>query len=104
MNQNIKIHYPHSEKIYLQGKRYPFLRVGMRRVSLMPTVTVTDGKETRHDNAPVFIYDTSGPYSDPDVDIDLERGLPRLRETWMPERKGTQRYYARHGIVTPEME
>ena len=104
MNQNIKIHYPHSEKVYLQGKHYPFLRVGMRRVSLMPTITVTDGKETRHNNAPVFIYDTSGPYSDPDVDIDLERGLPRLRETWMPERKGTQRYYARHGIVTPEME
>ena len=104
MNQNIKIHYPHSEKVYLQGKHYPFLRVGMRRVSLMPTITVTDGKETRHNNAPVLIYDTSGPYSDPDVDIDLEQGLPRLRESWMPERKGTQRYYARQGIVTPEME
>lgn len=104
MNPNIKIHYPHSEKVYIQGTRYPYLKVGMRKVSLMPTVTMHEGKQSSRPNDPVYIYDTSGPYSDPSIDIDLQRGLPRLRATWMPDRKGTQRYYARQGIVTPEME
>ena len=104
MNRNIKIRYPHSEKVFLPGKLFPFLKVGMRRVELTPTVTTHGGQRHETANAPVFIYDTSGPYSDPSATTDLERGLPKLRQSWLPDRRGTQRYYALHGIITPEME
>ena len=77
MNENIKITFPGSEKVYLPGKIYPDLRVGMRRVNLTPTVTVdADGTEHRRENAPVLVYDTSGPYGDKDARIDLKKGLP----------------------------
>ena len=146
MNENIKITFPGSEKVYLPGKIYPDLRVGMRRVNLTPTVTVdTDGTEHRRENAPVLVYDTSGPYGDKDARIDLKKGLPRLREEWIEKRGGverlselsseygrarladksldhlrfehiqqplrakegahvTQMWYAKQGVVTPEME
>ena len=73
MNNNIKISYPSSEKIYLKGSLYPELRVAMRRVRLTPTVTIENGKRKLDTNAPVYIYDTSGPYSDPNIDIDLDK-------------------------------
>ena len=58
----------------------------MRRVKLTPTVTIEDGRQVRRDNAPVYVYDTSGAYSDPNVTIDLRKGLPRLREEWIRSR------------------
>ena len=70
-NNNIRITYPDSEKVYMQGSLHPDVRVGMRKVSLTPTVTVKDGKEVMTENPPVYLYDTSGPYSDPAADIDL---------------------------------
>lgn len=92
MKESIKISFPNSEKIYVGGEIYPDLRVGMRRVRLMPTVNVgSDGKETREENAPVVVYDTSGPYGDKDAQIDLRKGLPRLREAWIEERGGVER-------------
>ena len=78
-NDNIRITYPDSEKVYMQGSLHPDVRVGMRKVSLTPTVTVKDGQKVMTENPPVYLYDTSGPYSDPSADIDLRRGLPRLR-------------------------
>lgn len=104
MKNNIKITYPSSEKIYLKGSIYPELRVGMRRISLTPTVTVADGKETVRQNEPVIVYDTSGPYSDPRVEIDLRKGLPKLRQPWVNGRKGTQMFLAKKGVITQEME
>jgi len=104
MKQNFKINYPNSEKVYISGTLFPDIKVGMRRVSLMPTVTVHEGRKITTANAPVLVYDTSGPYSDPNIRINLANGLPKLRQDWMPGRKGTQHYYARHGIITPEME
>ena len=86
MNENIKISYPNSEKVYMRGKLYPDLKVGMRKVSLTPTVTVENGEKVIHENAPVYIYDTSGAYSDSNIKIDLKKGLPRLRETWIKSR------------------
>lgn len=92
MKESIKISFPNSEKIYVGGEIYPDLRVGMRRVRLMPTVSVgSDGKETREENAPVVVYDTSGPYGDKDAQIDLRKGLPRLRKAWIEERGGVER-------------
>lgn len=92
MKESIKISFPNSEKIYVGGEIYPDLRVGMRRVRLMPTVSVdADGRETHKENAPVVVYDTSGPYGDKDARIDLRKGLPRLREPWIEERGGVER-------------
>ena len=90
-DHNMKISYPSSEKIYLHGERYPELRVGMRQINLTPTVTKdAEGKKHFSENAPVVVYDTSGPYSDPKAEIDLKKGLPRLREAWIRERGGVE--------------
>ena len=67
MKENMKITYPSSEKVYMKGKIYPYLKVGMRRVTLTPTVHLENGKEVIRENEPVYIYDTSGPYSDVSV-------------------------------------
>ena len=110
MNSNIKISYPGSEKVYLQGSIYPDVRVGMRLVKQMPTVTVNGGERVETPNPSVYIYDTSGPYSDENVSIDLDKGLPRMRESWIKARAEKdadnigQMYYAKKGIITPEME
>jgi len=124
---------PSSKKIYIQGERFPDIRVPMREIAL------TNGDS-------FAVYDTSGPYTDLNVDVDVTRGLPELRKDWVvgrddtelvegrrirPEDNGhkevtdpfenhphlkrqprrarpgcnvTQMHYARKGIITPEME
>jgi phosphomethylpyrimidine synthase len=77
---------PNSRKIYTPGKLHP-IRVAMREITLGDTVTKVIGGEKREGNAPVIVYDTSGPYTDPDSDIDLKKGLPRLRESWITGRQ-----------------
>ena len=108
MKENMKITYPSSEKVYMKGKIYPYLKVGMRRVTLTPTVHLENGKEVIRENEPVYIYDTSGPYSDVSVEINLCKGLPKLRNTWPRKYKSgeghTQMYWAKKGVITPEME
>lgn len=104
MENNIKISYPDSEKVYLHGKIYPDIRVGVRRINLTPTIKMEEGKRVEKPNEPLLVYDTSGPYSDPEIDIDLRRGIPRMRKSWIEGREGTQMFYAKQGIVTPEME
>ena len=88
MDNQMKISYPSSEKVYLPGNIFPELRVAMRRVKLTPTVT-KDAEGNKHfaENSPVMVYDTSGPYSDPHTQIDLKKGLPRLREPWIKQRE-----------------
>lgn len=81
-----RITYPRSEKVYVSGTIYPDIRVGMRRVHQVPTVTVRDDERTESDNPDVYIYDTSGPFSDPAVTVELKQGLPRLRESWIAAR------------------
>lgn len=92
MEQQMRIKYPGSEKVYLPGQLFPDIRVGMRRVNLTPTVA-KDENGTKHfqENAPVMVYDTSGPFSDPSVEIDLHKGLPRLREAWILARGGVEK-------------
>ncbi len=83
---NIDLHsYPGSEKIYLEGSIHP-VRVAMRKINLTPTVRIEGGKKQTRENPPVYVYDTSGVYTDPAVETDINRGLPRLRETWLAER------------------
>ncbi|SCW83324.1 MULTISPECIES: phosphomethylpyrimidine synthase ThiC [unclassified Pseudomonas] len=75
-----------SQKIYVQGSR-PDIRVPMREISL--DVTPTDfGGEI---NAPVVVYDTSGPYTDPNVIIDVRKGLADVRSSWIEDRGDTER-------------
>jgi len=78
--------FPRSQKIYVQGSR-PDIRVPMREISL--DVTPTDfGGEI---NAPVTVYDTSGPYTDPNVTIDVRNGLADVRSAWIEDRGDTEK-------------
>jgi len=90
MNKKMEIKYPGSEKLYMNGQLFPEIKVGMRRIHQNPTVKIVDGEKQFHENAPVVVYDTSGPYSDPNIEVDLEKGLPRLRESWISERGGVE--------------
>lgn len=144
MRKEQRITYPASRKVYVEGKMHG-VRVGMRSVKLLDTITIEGGKKVVTPNAPVTLYDTSGPYSDPDIAIDITKGLPRLRREWIAGRNDTeqlnsfssaycnerlsdaslndirfpvtnyprkakegstitQMYYAKQGIITPEME
>ena len=76
--------FPNSRKVYLEGSR-PDIRVPMREISLSPTTT-SEGLEENH---PILVYDTSGSYTDPEVEIDLEKGLTDVRTAWIEERNDT---------------
>jgi len=82
--------YPNSEKVYVRGELYPDIRVAMRKIKLYPTVKIEDGKRVEYKNEPVVVYDTSGPYTDPEYKVDLNCGLPRIREKWIEDRGDTQ--------------
>ncbi len=147
---------PNSRKVYVSGKLHPDLKVPFRDISLASTKTMSDEIEV---NEPLRVYDTSGPWGDPNVDVDVTCGLPPLRADWIrargdveeiegrkvlplddgylserhaasrnddnrklsairnpqsaipcrplrakPGKVVTQLWYARQGIVTPEME
>ncbi len=74
-----------SKKIYIEGSR-PDIRVPMREIEVSDTTT-EQGVEK---NMPITVYDTSGAYTDPDVEIDLMQGLAPLRENWIAERANTE--------------
>lgn len=74
-----------SKKVYIEGSR-PDIRVPFREISLDDTPTDFGGEK----NEPVLVYDTSGPYTDPDVDVDVRKGLAPLREQWIKERNDTE--------------
>ncbi len=78
--------FPASRKIHVEGSR-PDIRVPMREV----TLTATHTNQGIEENPPVYIYDTSGPYTDPDARIDLLAGLPDVRNAWIEERGDTER-------------
>ena len=77
--------FPNSGKIHVQGSRAD-LRVSMRQVEQADTPASLGAEK----NPPITIYDTSGPYTDPDVTIDLMRGLPDVRGPWIDERDDTE--------------
>lgn len=80
--------FPASEKIYVPGEIHD-IRVPMRRITLNPTRN--NGKnDDIAENAPVVVYDTSGPFTDPTADIDIRQGLKRLRAPWIAERNDTE--------------
>ncbi|PID88429.1 MAG: phosphomethylpyrimidine synthase ThiC [Bacteroidia bacterium] len=133
---------PGSRKIYVKGDRED-IQVAMREIPL--SKTRHESGETE-DNLPLIVYDTSGPYTDPAINVDVRKGLAKIRTPWIDERgdtealqelsseygrqrladksldrlrfelvnnhplrakkgkRSTQLYYARQGIITPEME
>ncbi len=135
---------PASRKIYVPGKVHD-IKVAMREIELTDTVHNYNGSNKVEKNIPINVYDTSGPFTDPNISIDLKKGLPRLREEWIlnrgdveelkeqsseygrkrlndksldhlrfehlknplkakPGKNVSQMYYAKQGIITPEME
>ena len=78
--------FPSSREKYITGGRAD-VRVPIREISLSPTYH----SKWVEQNPPVPVYDCSGPYTDPDVEIDLARGLPALRGPWIEEREDTER-------------
>ncbi len=76
--------FPASRKVYLAGSQHKDLRVPMREISL--NQTIDQRTHARLDNHPVRVYDTSGPYTDPGVPIDIAKGLPKLRDEWIKAR------------------
>jgi phosphomethylpyrimidine synthase len=85
LSEEITKPFPKSKKVYIQGSRAD-IRVGMREVECAPTTT----QGLNEDNPPITIYDTSGPFTDPDIEIDLMKGLPALREQWILDRHDTE--------------
>ena len=76
--------FPGSRKIHVQGSR-PDIRVPMREIDQGPTQASFGAEE----NPPIVVYDTSGPFTDPAVEVDLLRGMPDLRSGWIEERADT---------------
>ena len=76
---------PNSRKIYVQGSRAD-IQVPMREISQSDTPTSFGGEK----NPPIYVYDCSGPYTDPNVKIDIRSGLAPLREKWIEERNDTE--------------
>ncbi len=81
---------PASQKLYSPAPGFPDVRVPYREIALHPTA-----KEP-----PIRVYDTTGPYTDPTVQIDVHEGLPPVRAPWIAARADTESYAARH--VRPE--
>ena len=77
--------FPNSRKVYVEGSQNT-IRVPMREISLADTPTDFGGEK----NDPVAVYDTSGPYTDPDVNIDIRKGLPDVRSSWVEARGDTE--------------
>jgi phosphomethylpyrimidine synthase len=77
--------FPKSRKVYVTGSR-PDIRVPFREISLSDTPSAFGAEQ----NPPVVVYDTSGPYTDPNVNIDIRNGLPALRAKWIEERGDTE--------------
>jgi phosphomethylpyrimidine synthase len=95
---------PNSRKIYVQGSQ-PDIRVPMREISQDDTPTSMGGEK----NPPIFVYDCSGPYSDPAAKIDIRQGLPALRTRWIEARGDTEilsdlsSEYGRQQAANPEL-
>src|SRR6516225_1156130 len=91
-----------SNKVYTAGKLHPALRVPFREIRQSPTRTFNGRLET---NAPVRVYDCSGPWGDPDFNANVEAGLPPLRRSWILARGDVEEVQSpkskAHGPVSP---
>ena len=99
---------PNSRKIYVQGSRAD-LRVPMREISQADTLSGGPGESVAEKNPPIYVYDCSGPYTDPAVQIDIRSGLTPLRGRWIEERGDTEELpgptsnYGRQRLAEPKL-
>jgi len=77
---------PASRKIYVQGKKHGDVRVPMREISLSPPQDGSLHNGGEKASRTLVVYDTSGPYTDPTVKVDIRKGLTPLRLQWIKER------------------
>lgn len=98
--------FPNSRKIYVNGSLHN-IRVPMREIQLSPARL---GNGEMENNPPLYVYDTSGPFTDPEYKADIEKGLPRLRESWILQRNDVEMLpqlsseYGRQRLASPELE
>ncbi len=83
---------PNSKRIYLNGTIHPDVRVPFREISQNPTKSLSGQVD---ENAPVRVYDTSGPWGDPDFSGNVADGLPALRKSWIRDRADVEEYDGR---------
>jgi phosphomethylpyrimidine synthase len=104
LNTRTKQPFPNSNKFYQPGVR-PDIQVPFREISLADTHTA----QGVINNPPIYVYDTSGPYTDPQVEIDVRKGLPALRAAWVEERgdtevqQGPSSSYGQGRLVDPKL-
>jgi len=77
--------FPSSRKIFVDGTIHP-IRVAMREISQSPTDNCHKPNGTLEQNAPLVVYDTSGPYTDESIHVDIEQGVPDIRGEWISGR------------------
>ncbi len=111
LNQSVQVDssaiapFPNSKKIYVQGSK-PSIKVPMREVSVSETQTSTAPEI----NPSVTIYDTSGVYTDPNASIDICKGLPDIRSTWINDRQATEQLtqlssnFSQQRLADPELQ
>ncbi|HEV8242953.1 MAG TPA: phosphomethylpyrimidine synthase ThiC, partial [Nitrospirales bacterium] len=98
--------FPASRKVYLEGSQG--IRVPIREVRLTPTKSFKNG--ATEENAPFLVYDTSGPYTDPDTPIDIRQGIAPLRRPWIvgrgdvDELPGVSSEYGRLRLADPKLD
>ena len=85
LSEEVTRPFPNSRKIYVEGSR-PDIRVPMREISQADTSASIGAEE----NPPITVYDTSGPFSDPDITVDLLKGMPDVRTPWIRDREDTE--------------
>jgi phosphomethylpyrimidine synthase len=101
---------PASRKVYLPGTLHPFLRVPVREITQTPTQQHGTSGNRKIDNPPVTVYDTSGPYTDPGVAIDVREGIAPLRRPWIDARgdveelPGISSHYGRLRLADPQLD
>jgi len=101
---------PASQKVYVKGELHD-IKVAMREIRLSDsTVPGVDGETSQVTNAPVIVYDTSGPYTDPRQPVEVRKGLHRLREQWIFDRKdvelleGISSDYGRERLLNSDLD
>ena len=94
--------FPNSKRIYITGSQ-PDIRIPMREIQLSPTLTGGSKDNPQfEENEPIPVYDTSGPYGDPDVAINVQQGLAKLRQPWISARNDSEELDDRSSAYTKE--
>lgn len=83
--------FPASQKKFVQGKLHPELQVPFRAISQHPTLELWNGMSRNTPNPEVWVYDTSGPYTDQAQDINVHQGISRVRQGWIEARQDTEK-------------